>query len=121
MQTIQLDGKAYVILERERYDELTTRAKACDLPPLPEADAEGNRPAAEFLRVSLARDTIRERAELGLTQRELAKLAGIRVETLCRLEAAKHVPSVVTMEKIDRALKRVRHERQGKPKTRKGR
>ncbi len=114
MQTIHLEGKAYVILERERYDELTTRAKASDLPPMPEADAEGNRPAAEYLRVSMAHDIIRERAELGLTQRELARLAGIRVETLCRLEAAKHVPSVVTMEKIDRALNRVRKQRQSK-------
>lgn len=92
----------------------STRAKARDLPPLPEADADGNRPAAEYLRASLARDIIRERAELGLTQRELARLAGIRVETLCRLEAAKHVPSVVTMEKLDRALKRVVKQRQGK-------
>jgi DNA-binding XRE family transcriptional regulator len=114
MKTIQLGGKAFVILERERYEELMTRAKASELPSLPEADADGNRPAAEYLRVSIARYTIRERAELGLTQRELAKLAGIRVETLCRLEAAKHVPSVATMEKIDRALRRVRKSRHGK-------
>jgi transcriptional regulator with XRE-family HTH domain len=43
---------------------------------------------------------------LGLTQQALAKLAGVRQETLSRLESGKHSPTVRTVEKIDRALKR---------------
>jgi DNA-binding XRE family transcriptional regulator len=105
-QTIVVDGKPYVLLPRDEYDRLTTLAKAADLPPLPEPDAQGNYPAVEYARASLARKIIRDRVAAGLTQRELAKLAGISFEHLCRLETGKHVPSVPTIDKIDRALKR---------------
>jgi DNA-binding XRE family transcriptional regulator len=101
---------ASVLLPRDEYDRLTTLAKAADLPPLPEADAQGNYPAVEYARASLARKIIRDRVAAGLTQRELAKQAGISFEHLCRIETGKHVPSVPTIDKIDRALKRA-----GKP------
>ena len=55
--------------------------------------------------VSIARDIIRQRRELGLTQAQLAKLAGIRQETLSRLESGKHKPNVRTIERIESALK----------------
>jgi DNA-binding XRE family transcriptional regulator len=105
-QTILVDGKSYVLLPRDEYDRLTTLAKAADLPPLPAPDANGNYPAVEYARASLARKIIRDRVAAGLTQRELAKLAGISFEHLCRIETGKHVPSVPTIDKIDRALKR---------------
>src|ERR1700747_14188 len=98
---VDLNGKAYVILERKQYKTLTTLAKAIQLPPLPEADAQGSYPAIEYARASIARSIIQERAEAGLSQRELAKLAGVRVETLCRIETGKHTPSVTTIEKIE--------------------
>jgi len=41
-----------------------------------------------------------------LNQKELAQLAGIRLETLCRIETGKHTPSVPTIDRIDRALKK---------------
>jgi hypothetical protein len=50
-----------------------------DFPPL---DKDGTCEGLPFLRASIARDIIRERRELGLTQVQLAKLAGIRQETL---------------------------------------
>lgn len=105
-QTIVVDGKPYVLLPRDEYDRLTTLAKAADLPPLPKPDADGNYPAVEYARASLARKIIRDRVAAGLTQRELARLAGISFEHLCRLETGKHVPSVPTIDKIDRALQR---------------
>jgi len=40
------------------------------------------------------------------SQKQLAKLAGIRVETLCRIETGRNIPSMPTVEKIDKALKR---------------
>jgi DNA-binding XRE family transcriptional regulator len=104
-QTIQFDGKPYVILPRDEYDRLTTLAKAADLPPLPEPNADGNYPAVEYARASLARKIIRDRVAAGLTQRQLAHRAGVRVETLCRIETGKHTPSVATIDKIDRALR----------------
>jgi len=101
-----LDGKAYVLLPRDEYDRLTILAKAADLPPLPAPDADGNYPAVEYARASLARKIIRDRVAAGLTQRELAKSAGISFEHLCRIEGGKHTPSVPTIDKLDRALRR---------------
>jgi DNA-binding XRE family transcriptional regulator len=104
-QNIMLDGKPYVVLPRAEYDRLSTLAKAGDLPPLPKPDSRGNYPAVEYARASLARKLIRDRVAAGLNQRELATKAGVRVETVCRIETGKHTPSVPTIDKIDRALK----------------
>lgn len=79
--------------------------KAADLPPLPAPDANGNYPAVEYARASLARKVIRDRVAAGLSQRELARRAGVRVETLCRIETGKHSPSIASIDKIDRALR----------------
>jgi DNA-binding XRE family transcriptional regulator len=105
--TIVIEGKAYVLLPREEYERLSTLARAAELHPLPEPDAKGNYPAVEYATASLARKIIRDRAAAGLTQRKLAELAGISFENLCRIETGKHVPSVPTIEKIDRAIKEV--------------
>jgi ribosome-binding protein aMBF1 (putative translation factor) len=105
-QTILVDGKPYVLLPRDEFDRLTALAKAADLPPLPEPDAQGNYPAVEYARASLARKIIRDRVAAGLTQRQLAQMAGIRFEHLSRIEGGKHIPSVPTIDKIDRALKK---------------
>jgi transcriptional regulator with XRE-family HTH domain len=73
---------------------------------MPDADEKGNYPAREYLQASIARDIIRNRVAAGLNQSQLAKLAGIRVETLCRIETGRHTPSIPTIDRIDRALKR---------------
>jgi transcriptional regulator with XRE-family HTH domain len=54
--------------------------------------------------VSLARKIIEDRKAAGLSQQKLARLAGVRQETISRLESGKHSPTVRTVEKIDRAL-----------------
>ncbi len=105
--TIKIEGKAYVLLPREEYERLVTLAKAAELHPIPEPDAKGNYPAVEYATAGLARKIIRDRAAAGLTQRKLAELAGISFENLCRIETGKQVPSVPTIEKIDRAVKEV--------------
>ena len=81
----------------------------------PPADAKGNRPALEYIQVSIARDIIKERRALGLSQSQLAELAGLRQETLSRLESGKHSPTVRTVEKIDRALKRYAKSKAKRP------
>ena len=102
---LKIEGREYVILPRVEFDRLTGLSKAADLPALPKPDADGNYPAVEYARISLARNIIRQRAEAGLTQRELARLAGIRHETLCRIEGGQHTPSVPTVVRIEKALK----------------
>jgi DNA-binding XRE family transcriptional regulator len=78
------------------------------LPPLPPVFPDGTREAQPFIRASIARDIIKERHELGLAQAQLAKLAGIRQETLSRLESGKHKPNMRTIERIEAAFKRKR-------------
>jgi ribosome-binding protein aMBF1 (putative translation factor) len=101
-QTIHLNGKAYVVVPKDEYEMTQKLAK---LPPLPEPDDQGNYPAVEYARANLARDVILARTRLGLSQAGLARRAGIRVETLNRIESGKHTPTIPTIDKIDRALK----------------
>ena len=104
-QLLELEGKPYVLLERQEYVRLKTLAKASEVPSAPQPDKNGNFPAVPYARASIAKSIIRERAELGLNQKDLAERAGIRVETLCRIETGKHTPSIRSIEKIDRAMK----------------
>jgi DNA-binding XRE family transcriptional regulator len=99
-----IKGRRKVILDEADYEALLRKAEMFE-PALPEADADGNRPADEYAAVSQARAILRARRRLGLSQAELARRAGIRAETLNRIEQGKNEPSVPTIAKIDRALK----------------
>lgn len=101
-----VNGKRMVLLEEDEYDRLRQKADEWE-PLLPEPLPDGNYPALEYMRVSLARKIIRQRRRVGLTQAELARRACIRPETLNRIEQGKRTPSAATVEKIDRALKAV--------------
>lgn len=103
VQTITIEDKELVILTREAFDELMEKAGV--LPPIPEADAEGFRPAAATADAVIARQIISRRMKAGLTQADLARRAGVRVETISRLESAKHLPRQETILRIDAALK----------------
>ncbi|HRJ49840.1 MAG: helix-turn-helix transcriptional regulator [Phycisphaeraceae bacterium] len=109
-QTIEIGGARLVVMTERDYADLTKaagRASVDDgLPTFPKADKDGNIPALEYGRVSIARDIIRERRELGLSQQDLADLAGVRQETISRLETGKHSAGVATIEKIERAFKK---------------
>ena len=99
-RTIRRDGKTYVLVEREEFTRLTGAV----LPPLPKRAADGTVPAAEYVRASIARNIITRRTAAGLSQAQLAKLAGVRTETVNRIENTRHTPDVATIAKIDRAL-----------------
>jgi ribosome-binding protein aMBF1 (putative translation factor) len=104
--TVEIHGERFVVLpEREFLQMRGGRARNhTSLPPLPPRDEEGCRPAAEFIAATIARRLVTGRRAAGLSQDQLAKLAGIRQETLSRLESGKHSPTVRTLEKIERAL-----------------
>lgn len=97
VQTVVLGGDRFVIMPEAEYRRL-----GGDIPP---ADRQGRRPAVSALRAVLARDIVRDREKIGWSQAELARQAGIRVETLNRIETGKRTPSVATIDKIDAALK----------------
>ena len=91
-QTLQLGQKQFVVVEREDFDRLVSAAgfRHGQLPPLPPADKDGNRPAIEYARISLARKIILARRGLNWSQSELASRAGLRVETINRIERGKN-------------------------------
>ena len=100
-----VNGKRMVMLQEAEYERLRQKADEWE-PLLPDPLPNGNYPAIEYLRASLARKIIRHRRRLGLTQVELARRAGIRPTTLNRIEKGKHSAPVGTVEKIDKALTR---------------
>ena len=118
VRIVRRNGKRFAEVPLAEYRRLVRLAEA-QLPPLPKADERGNRPAVEYTTVALARRIIRRRLKAGLTQAALAARAGVRAETISRLEAAKHVPNLATIEKIDRALTQAQRQA-GKAKPRTG-
>src|SRR6266498_3838234 len=105
--TIELEGKRFVVVPEEEYDRLCQRAAVAgdiELPGLPTPDRKGNYPAVAALRVGLARKLIRRRWSVGLSQAEVARRAGIRPETLNRIEKAKVTADTRTITKVVRAL-----------------
>ncbi len=78
------------------------------LPAMPGKLPSGNYPAAETARVLIARQIIQRRWAAGWTQEDLAKRAGVRQETISRLETGKHSPNVATLDKIERAFQKAR-------------
>jgi DNA-binding XRE family transcriptional regulator len=110
VQSVTLAGQRFVIVPEGEYRRLREAAEGGS-PQLPPADARGYYPAVETMRALLARDILRQRRALGLSQAELARRAGIRPETIIRLEQGKHSASVPTVDKIDRALRAAEAER----------
>jgi ribosome-binding protein aMBF1 (putative translation factor) len=104
METIIRGGKKFVLVPAGQWKKIT----GAELPRLPREDARGNVPAVEYARASIARQIIAERIAAGLSQAELARRAGVRVETLNRIEKAKVTADIATVAKIDKALKKGR-------------
>ena len=102
--TLNMGGKTFVLVPKSEYRRMT--AGRTVMPNFPAADAEGNFPALQSGRVSIAREIIRRRQAVELSQKDLAAAAGVRVETLNRIERARVTADTATIVKIDRALKR---------------
>src|SRR5438105_1909951 len=102
--TLKMKGKTFVLVPDAEYRRLTRTQSA--MPSFPPADSNGNFPALQTGRVSIAREIIRRRQAAGMSQKALAAAAGIRVETLNRIEKARVTLDTATITKIDRALTR---------------
>jgi DNA-binding XRE family transcriptional regulator len=100
--TMKMDGKTFVLVPRKEYRQLTEDRE----PQMPPLGDDGTYPALPAVRVSMARTIIQRRKSAGMTQKALAEAAGVRVETLNRIEKAKVTADTATIAKIDRALKR---------------
>lgn len=109
-QHLVIEGKRFVLVRESEYEQLCREARRIgdrgedDLPAFPKPDAQGNYPAVEYTRVSIARDLIRQRKSLGLSQSQLADMAHVRQETISRIEGAKYTSSVRTYDKLFKAL-----------------
>ncbi|HEV3261342.1 MAG TPA: helix-turn-helix transcriptional regulator [Gemmataceae bacterium] len=99
----RLEGELRKLVERVR--RLEEQRVEGALPLLPEADADGYYPAVATLDALVARQIIERRRKTGWSQAELARRAGVRQETVCRLETGRHAPNVATVDKLDRALR----------------
>src|SRR5450432_1993139 len=76
-----------------------------ELPAFPMPDKAGTRNAIDFARVSIARTLIRDRRAAGLSQQQLAKPAGVRQETISRIESGKQTATARIINKLDRVLR----------------
>jgi len=105
-QILELAGKQFVVIERKEFERLTGHriATAASLPPLPAPDTNGNYPAIAYGRALLARRIVAARNRAGWSQAELARRAGVRKETIHRIEAGKNNPDESTFTKIEKAL-----------------
>jgi DNA-binding XRE family transcriptional regulator len=97
-RTVELDGIRYVILREPVFESLCERA-GFDLHGTP-AKEESSSPGFELDRASLAERLARRRRAAGLSQSELARRAGIRPETLNRIERGRTTPDFATVRKL---------------------
>jgi len=105
-QLLEIAGKQFVVVEREDFERLTGHSVALGdpLPPLPAKDAQGNYPAIAYGRALLARRLVAARNKAGWSQAELARQAGVRKETIHRIEAGKNNPDEATFTRIEKAF-----------------
>lgn len=114
LTTTTRNGQRFVLVPADDFRRLT----ALDgLPPLPPMNADGTCNAIDYMRVSIARTLIRDRRAAGLSQRDLARLAGVRQETISRLETGKHTATVKVIDKLDRAIRKAMAQSQKLRKT----
>lgn len=96
-RTVELDGVKYVILRESILGELCARAGVEFAAGVRD---EGRGDGLEVDPMSLAEKLVRRRRVVGMSQAELARQAGIRPETLNRIERGRTVPDFATIRKL---------------------
>ena len=95
-QRVRLDGNWYIIIAEDEFRALTQTRK-----PKSKIDALD---AMNISDQRLADRLLQRRQDAELTQKDLAKLAGIRVETLNRIEKGRTTPDFSTIRKLVDAI-----------------
>ena len=95
-QRIQLDGKWYAVLPEDDFQALTREKTA--------STAHDELDAFNVSDQRLADRLVQRRKEAGLTQKDLAKQAGLRVETLNRIEKGRTTPDFKSIRKLVQAI-----------------
>lgn len=95
-QRIRLDGVWYVIIKEDEFAALTEARKSRRRIDALDAMNVSNQRLADRL--------LERRQDAGLTQKDLAKLAGVRVETLNRIEKGRTTPDFKTIRKLVNAI-----------------
>lgn len=119
IQRVTVGGRRIVLMEEDTYELLLLRqvsrshsSRRHDTKAtLPKPAADGSVPAVDFVRAIIAQVITRDREALGLTQSELARRAGVRPETISRIESGKHTVTKRIGERIDAVLKKARATR----------
>lgn len=105
VQTLQLEGKTFVVLEVSEYERLRAAAGLSNVgPPLPAADANDRLPAVAFGRASLAQKLVSQRRAAGLSIEQLARRAKVSAKTIKAIESGEKSASVAAVDRIDRVL-----------------
>lgn len=94
---VELDGVRYVILRESMFNRLCESAGI--EPDKANAGPDGDT-GIEWDRASLSQKLIRRRRAAGLSQAQLARLSGIRPETLNRIERGHTTPDFATVRKL---------------------
>ncbi|MBI9016503.1 MAG: helix-turn-helix transcriptional regulator [Phycisphaerae bacterium] len=95
-QRVQLDGNWYIIIKEDEFRALTQADKNKESVDVLDAINISNQRLADRL--------LQRRQNAGLTQKDLANLAKIRVETLNRIEKGRTTPDFKTIRKLVNAI-----------------
>ncbi|MBN2291497.1 MAG: helix-turn-helix transcriptional regulator [Pirellulales bacterium] len=112
-QKIELDGTCYVILRESVYAELCRAAGITARSDIPECQQSLNTTIGSGIDLdqsSMAEKIKRRRQVSGLSQAELARRAGIRPETLNRIERGRTTPDFSTVRKLVIAMNKAEQD-----------
>ena len=105
---VELDGVRYVIVRESVFEHLARQVGLQQGSTA--ADQEALAPGFDLDRASLAEKLVRRRRASGLSQAELARRAGVRPETLNRIERGRSTPDFTTVRKLVLAMNAAERE-----------
>ena len=106
---VDLDGIRYVILRESVFERLCEKAGVQERSASSAEDSFA--PSLDIDQASLAGKLVRRRQAAGLSQAELARRAGIRPETLNRIERGRTTPDFATVRKLVVAMNAAEREK----------
>lgn len=104
-QVLELGSERYAVLPEQVLKRLMKQAgirASPPEPPPPDLDLE----PAGWNAQAIAEHLVKRRERIGLSQAELARQSGVRVETLNRIERGKTTPDFSTIRKLVAAIRK---------------